>query len=228
MVTVNRTFNWNTDHEGWKPSECPDFDAGSGFMVAHDTLEHFNRNEKFEGELLAFGTTMWSRMSNFGAHQEKQIESSGSDLSEFLSDQKYKIREPSPYMNRLRLSDEAEDLLEKFMDKTRYFSVNPDMMRFIFSNMAGRPSVDKFDDVRFKITPWIRLGFKMAQRRYKDPNNFLKLFVTTQKAVNDQHDQYMPAKGDTLKVIIDFTALSCVLEQSRIPRTTHPMLRSVK
>jgi hypothetical protein len=226
MLTVTRTFDWdNRLRNGWRPIECPDFSAGNGFMVAHDTLEHFNRNEKFEGELLAFGTTMWSRMSKFSLDQEKQIDSSGSDLSEFLADQKYMVREPSPYMKKLLLPIEQEVLLERFIEKASYYSGEPDFTRVIFSKTLE--SVEKFNMALPKIMPWIRLGFKMAQRKYKDPETFLKMFVTVQRAVNNNHDLYLPILGDELKVSVDFTTLICTLEHSRFQPTVYPMLKEI-
>jgi hypothetical protein len=230
MVTVTRTFDWDTKgKDGWKPSECPDFDAGNGFMVAHDTLEHFNRDEKFESELLAFGTTMWSRMSSHrGEGQQKQINSSGSDLANFVSDQKYQIPDPSPYAKKLLLADNEEALLKKFMDKAVYYSDNNngDVLDLIFGHKKAT-SVEKFEVVKGKIMPWIRLGFKMAKRRFKDPDMFLKMFVTVQRSVNNEHDNNESMSGDKLKVTADFTKLTCTLEHSRFRPIVHPILKEI-
>lgn len=223
MSIKSRTFEWSEGGQkgsrgraGWKLLDSgPDTAAGRGLIVAHDVLEHVVKGEAFKNELIAFGCTMFGRM--IGGNTEVQIVASASDLSEFLTQQRYIIEKPSIYASRLKLDQFAEFILFRFMQKTAILSKpgSDHSSGFYLTSESNYLSSQSFLDKEKDIRAWIRLGYKIAQRQYKDSAAMYKLFVEIGEKVNTDHDLNYPHFGDRLTIAIDLADLSVKLTRCK-------------
>lgn len=194
MSIKSRTFEWAG--RGWKPTDSPEFYPGAGLLVTHDTLEHYGTSTEFKNELVAFGITMFGRMTMRTNHQ---LRSSSIDLANFLAEEHYKVPAPSPYAAKLRLDAQAEFLLTRFMSDTAHASHSPHP-DYRSDKLISR---DHFLEKEEEIKAWIRLGYKIAKRLYKTSENLWRLFKDLQNEVEMDHDFNTPKNGSMLRIDIN-------------------------
>lgn len=197
---TTRKFIWGTDQKdsvGWIPKGMPNFDAGAGRQIAHDSIEHFSMKEGIEQEMLAFGAILFirglggylnltgsylSKNRNYGWHLSF-------DFANFLAESGKDISVPR---NTSELDDEyAEEMIDNMVaqawnnidDELEACGVEMDVAE-VFQRAIG----------------WVRCGFRAAQKRFSDshPEEVCYMFHQIE---NEVDDKYMHGEeGDELIV----------------------------
>lgn len=197
----------STGHRGWKPDGCPNFYAGRAHHVAHDVIDHARDTEDFEGELMAFGATLFGRVTGVHSSSDRngQIEGTAHDLAAFLSKEKYQFKAPKPYARRLRLDDAAEKYLKLILNESISFTARDAGRCTDPTCGCGSKSMSEvlFRFVQEDVASWIRLGYRLAKRTYKDPFAMNKMFHNLADDVGVDHDARRPYNGDKLTVTVD-------------------------
>lgn len=188
-----RSFTWavKDGREGWLPDGAPNFDPGVPVHVAHDTLEHFNGSESFKNELLAFGSIIFGRayMDTTG----QMIEVASNDLSGFLVNQKLEVEKAVTRWDR-KLDDPYAESLVGHLAQLTYMKL---IMHYGVPPQLAARTVEK-------CLPWVRLGYRLADRRWKGDHHMLdSLFERVFHRVIHDHDAHFPHVGDHLTVKID-------------------------
>lgn len=180
--------------DGWRPEDNPEFDPGDGFLVAHDTTEHLSNDPTFRSELIALGVTQYGR----GYRGFSMAETSAGDLAGFLHEQEFKVPKAAKrWYKKLHGKDEVyvQTLLAQ-----AYFELS---VASVFGGV-------KADDAQIKRSlrqsaPWIRLGFRLAQRVYRhvQRKDIVGAFESLMKAVNADHFSHPAKLGERLRVDYD-------------------------
>jgi hypothetical protein len=176
--------NWS---DGWLPVNTPGFDPGGPHHVAHDVIDHITNSVKFKAELMAFGVTLYSRCQSIDSFG--QSEHSAGDLAAFYRQQTGPIEKPLARWYKLRLDANAERRINKFMESVRYklpYTANKETL--------GR------------IEVFVRLGYKMAQRRYGTTRGveLADFWQELRNKIARNHDARPPPQiGDKLTVTFD-------------------------
>ena len=208
-----RTFVWTVDHSrnnktGWKPVGTSDnFYPGPGYMVAHDTIEHFGNSESWERELIAFGATMYGRMHE----SPEDTEVSAFDLANFMIyDQKGVIPKTKVQYYKNKLPGETEEFLQFYMGCVRHRLDNIKDPLVAFIN--GMPTPERLGITDYQIEEslhnaeaWLRRGWLMAQRLFHKHSfeEMCELFDKVRNAVDNMTDKLHPKVGDKITVSIN-------------------------
>lgn len=209
----SKTFVWTYGGDyndgGWKPEGMPNFYAGGPVIVAHDTVEHFNDNPAFHYELLAFGATVYARMHEDDT--EGQVDVSADDLIGFLKKEDLKVRSPNQRWDKPLADAEDERRLRTMMDQTR------SRLMFHYDFMYGRQKSDQAAEAVKRSEVWIRLGYRIAARKYKKhgPAKFFGLFKQIFDATYNDFDYRVPEPGERLTVSFDTDTLQYKFLRSR-------------
>lgn len=192
----SRSFVWAARPngvEGWRPADAPHFDPGFPVHVAHDTLEHFNGDEAFENELLAFGSTLFGRM--YMDRHATQVRSSADDLATFLIDQDMRVKPPAARWMKPLDDERAERLLARMTDLA---------FTMLVFKTAFQVSPRKISATLDRCRGWIRLGYRIANRRWKGSHKLADhLFENVYDKVSMDHDLEPPHLGERLTVTVN-------------------------
>lgn len=214
MKNKTKTFIWAEKQKGWRPINCPNFDGGRAFTVAHDTIEHLNDNEDFRWEVIAFGVALYGRMNPLNENWRSSLEAGSSDLADFSAEQEYLIPKSSAYANKLVLDPDGENRLQMFINNGILSSdlANRSIVA-MFSPFARKLNTTKFQSVSEDIKSWMRLGYKMAERFYGSPRTEIKLFKLVDDLVSENHNAMLPVAGDKLTVTANIEDVSVSLNR---------------
>ena len=200
-----RSFRWASKHynengrdytrEGWLPEGAPNFDPGIPVHVAHDTLEHFNGSEAFHRELMAFGSILYGRA--YTDPTGEMIEVASDDLSGFLEAQNFGVKHAMTRWDRPLKDPKAERMVRQLVDQA-YIKLA--MFKGVPPKLAKQATA--------QCAPWIRLGYRLADRRWKGDHEALdSMFVEVFNKVAFDHNIRHPHVGDRLTVDIDTNRL---------------------
>lgn len=205
----SKSFVWERGQvrDGWRPVDSPNFDPGGPVHVAHDTLEHFNGDESFESELMAFGSTLFGRASTGGEKDaEDQIGSSVSDLVSFLREQEFDVKPAAARWNK-PIDGFAEEKIERLISEAR--------TEFIRRGWFIIYPVSKFERTLEQCRPWIRLGYRVAARRFGGDHALLdELFRKIFDGTIMDFKNKVPEVGEKLTVSFDTESRTVSLERS--------------
>lgn len=210
--TRTKSFIWDDEREGWKPESSPQFDAGGGFLVAHDTMEHFNDSSDFEHELLAFGSIVYGRMY----HSNNIINVASSDLANFLFEQKFQVKECNKHWDR-PLSKDDEISLNAFIKLTKEkIEYVRSSSKFLYG--TTHYSSELIETAVKNAVIWIRLGWRIADRRFSqhERDDVQDAYLSIMFEVNKDHDKNPPKKGDRLIVHFHPYTLKFELERGQV------------
>jgi hypothetical protein len=186
---IHRTFEWREDKEfggeGWIMKGQPDFNAGTGRMIAHDTLEHFaGRYDGITDEMLAFGSILYGRAdggwfnntsnSNVAWHMSSDIGMMLRDMQ--YGDKEIKVAPPTRPLREDWLEETIQDAMHRAVKQANdEWGENEDPNAF--SN-----SMKEVD----RMIAWMRIGYRMARRRWHgcDAWSLSNLFVKIQEEVD--------------------------------------------
>lgn len=202
-MKLSRSFVWTPrgNHGGWKPVDAPTFDPGLPVHVAHDTLEHFTSDEAFHNELMAFGSILYGRAYTDPSGEMMRV--AADDLSGFLLAQDFKVKHAVTRWDRPLKDVRAEKLVNE-------------MLTFAYMKLLlehGVPSPTAQSALK-QSAPWIRLGYRLAERRWKGDHAALdKMFVDVFNRVADDHDRNVPHVGEHLTVTVDTEAHKVKLQR---------------
>jgi hypothetical protein len=125
---------------GWKPNHHPTFDPGSGFVVAHDVLEHRpDDRDCIEHELMAIGAGAYVKELDSNTAWQGYI---GNDAAAFQVGKQIPEPKAAPI-----LEYEAERIFAKGIEQ--------------FESRAG------VSDKSQRVLGWWRLGYEACKRRYE-------------------------------------------------------------
>jgi hypothetical protein len=125
---------------GWKPNHHPTFDPGSGFVVAHDVLEHRpDDRDCIEHELMAIGAGVYVKELDPSRGWQNYI---GKDAAAFQDGKQIPEPKAAPI-----LEPEAERIFAKGIEQFEY--------------RAG------VSDKSQRVLGWWRLGYEACKRRYE-------------------------------------------------------------
>jgi hypothetical protein len=213
----SRTFDWTVTKaiDGWKPNCCPNFDPGLAHVVAHDVLEHLDDRSAFDGELRAFGVTLYGR---FYGNPENMYEASASDLDVFLAMQNYKVPKPPHGLANKPLDAGAERMLSALLSDTEINAANTAPMHKTGEQRTLVTNVEKFRSVKEDVRGWIRIGYRVAARRYKKLGHIGldTLFGKLVDAVIKDARRDFPKPGDTLKIDVDLKTFKFTLKRGQL------------
>lgn len=162
---IRREFSWVTGHEvygnGWRPTECPDFDPVLTFGVAHDAMEHFKLDGTIEEEARAFGAILWGRHFGGWWHRSNSFRTDfcdvmHDDLAKFVAESG-SVQLPPP--TRPLKNGEAEEQLIRCVCRAR--PALHDDWAPVFGYDTERADIDLAS-----YLGWMRIGYRMAQRRW--------------------------------------------------------------
>lgn len=212
-----RGFDWVVTKavDGWKPDCCPNFDPGLAHVVAHDVLEHLDDRQSFDGELRAFGVTMYGRMY---AAPHRMYEASSSDLNVFLALQDYKVPKPPSNLANKPLDETGERMLRRLLRETEVNSASPGILRNNNDSRELRTDAEKFRSVVDDVRGWIRIGYRVAARRYKTLGHYGtdRLFTKLADAIVEDARENYPKPGDTLKISLDLDTFKFSLVRGQL------------
>jgi hypothetical protein len=202
MVTKKFTCKEHEEHgfSGWVMNTMPHFDPGTGMTVAHDCLEHLSRREGLEGEMEAFGVSLWGRHQGGYWAGKRSFRTEWSyhvadEVAQFCAQAGMRIdKAPKAALLEDHLEAElaamVEGALRGYPEQAEvYLGVEEDDLdleeaRRIFEECAR----------------WIRRGFHAAEKKYDiSVDEFAELFSEIERRVDKIH----PEIGDTLSVRFD-------------------------
>lgn len=184
-------------------------------IVPHDMLEHFpNDDGSTEGELLALGASLFVRdgESWYGQVRPYGSRDPGYNMSGDIAEQarymldsnrSWTLRDPG---RTTRLDDYMEEWLETACKHAMAEGI---------SLWRQEPDEDGDDGVpnflrqseHWKIKGWLRKGYRMAQRRYRDQTsyNMLNLYMLAARKISEafEHVEDYPDAGVRLTVSIN-------------------------
>lgn len=218
-MKYTRYFDWKDSanfEPGWIMRGMPNFDPFGSLGMAHDVLEHLTPNDdSMEAEMRAFGVIVWGRSSAGWFSQSignaDPAHHLGRDMEEFIAGRFIagaQLLDAPPGRGRKPLDDEdAESLF-------RQLSINA--LRDLKRNWSYQSNVDeeeKRDLIRFGVNflrsarPWMRMGFRQAERRYRDsnPDEFAWMFGQLEREF--RNIAYTGEFGEVLRVTVDTRAM---------------------
>lgn len=221
-MKYTRYFDWKDSanfEPGWIMRGMPNFDPIGSLGMAHDVLEHLTPNDdSMEAEMRAFGVIVWGRgMSGwfYRANSRYTVAATLShDLCEFIRNHYLggeTLHEAPPGRGRKRLDDDdAErilfDVFRETLKATRRSA--PDYM----------DDDEEIADLRhyaagFMRTamPWMRMGFRQAERRYRDSNPDEFTWMFEQLESEFRNTAYTGEFGEILRVTVDTRAMRCTI-----------------
>lgn len=215
-----RTFEWahSANGRGWKPVGMPsNFYAGEGHMVAHDVIEHVSNHADFDHELMAFGATLFGRMSQGDA---RMAQISSEDMANFLREQDYHVNPPPKTRFAFdRLPGDDEAMLKYFISKTReniaMFGQRDAISAILFGISERTSSGAMTKEAMDNAIGWIRIGYFTARRLFRghEGHQVRMMFRRMMGEINDHHDnEPEPKIGDTLTVNLDRSNLRFYLK----------------
>ena len=184
MSTLSRRFVWIDSHDsgmhGWLPESVKDLDPfipSDGFGICHDLLEHPKMDGTMEDEMLALGAEWFirietGRINPYAMNQQPGWYMSAGALADSFRDGNYAdlpvIRRPVG-KNLEEFNGNAEKILGEAF--TRIKGDNPH---------EDADERREFEQYAAQWLPtalnWMRRGYLLAQRRYKDANLAADLF----------------------------------------------------
>lgn len=179
---ITRDFVWDTKYKnmrkatGWRPAMMPEFDPGSEFHVAHDTLEHLNPTDSsLEAEMKAFGVTMYVRgQSHYWEVKNRQI--AKADPFQFLFSKQTTDAAEHMYRDFYSFLDEDKRTVAKapdygLLDSTsesilgKLLAIGEDGMVGGMGRTATHSGQNWMERVQ-NAFGWIRIGYRDAQKLY--------------------------------------------------------------
>ena len=200
-------FEWREDKEfggnGWIPKGYPDFNAGDGLSIAHDTLEHFADGDgSLSAEMEAFGSMLYIRVQSGWFYSRGNARGAapnmGSDIARFLQQMRWQdmnLRNPG---RTYRLGDGLDDEIEAIITEGL--------------RQANDEEAYSGDEVPFRYTRdwkiqymvgWMRKGYRRCKQRWHDagPHQLSYLF---DRIVRDVDDRFRTGDfGDELHVRVN-------------------------
>lgn len=175
-------FEWREDQEygiqGWIPAHIPGFNAGSGRVIAHDTLEHARGDRgTMTEELIALGAALYVRAEGGYFHYRDNPHGGdgsilGRDMSNFMRmmhDGNYGLSfnslKPAPMTTRL--NDWPNEILEAGLVKARSLFIE-EIIDYGDADDAGCEGINLTDLNRMlaSMRGWLRIGYRRAKVRY--------------------------------------------------------------
>lgn len=210
-----KTFVWVAEKQGWRPESTPQFNAGGSFLATHDTMEHFNDNPDFTHELLAFGSTIYDRVSRDFPEMWKNVTR---DLIAFMRIQKYEIEKPTREWHA-KIAPADEQYLNKIVGEATKASLKLDedpvsRMIFLGGNMddlfAEPYGKAKIVEAFRRAEQWIRLGWLVAHRRYHNHtrSEVRHAFAQLVDLINEDHEEHTPEDGERMTVTFNLDDLT--------------------
>lgn len=223
-MRYTRYFDWKHDTEygdGWIMRGMPNFDPLGALACAHDVLEHLiAKDDSMEGEMRAFGVMLWGRgqgewfaMQN--TNHRRWVDNISDDLIEFMNTHFLRGQQlGTPPVRGYKLLDEdiEESLLEAFRVTLR--AARED---------AGHRMDSEDEIAAFRIhtsefmrraLPWMRIGFRHAERRYShtNPDEFSWMFdqliqAFARESASAEYGEYLRCTVDTKTMRFDLRRL---------------------
>lgn len=198
MITKKFTCKMHEDHGnlGWVMNTMPHFDPATGMGVAHDCLEHLTRRVGFEGEMEAFGASLWIRgeggyWQGRGAHNSEWFQNTCGEVAEFLAQANGVCAKPPR-------ADELEEWLEEQLQQLKTHAVDS----WASEELADRFSLEHITEEELaanleNVLGWVRRGYHNADKKYTAYQyDVCYLFQQIEKEVDD----LQPQEGDTLTI----------------------------
>jgi hypothetical protein len=216
-------FEWKEDQElggeGWIPTRFPNFSAGEGLTIAHDTLEHFANDEgNLAGEVRAFGAMIFTRVEGgyFSNRMSRYSpeETVGMELGQFLeelsngehSDWGDFPRPPRTY----RLKNGTEEIIDKILTETLK-SYEREAQNYSENSLIDnhQTSIELS-----KMHGWLRIGYRKAVRRFRgaDSGDMSYLFDKLKERINEKHKN--GSYGEVLTVSVNIRRLTFEVSQN--------------
>lgn len=198
MITKKFTAKMHDDHGfvGWVLNTMPHFDPATGMGVAHDCLEHLTRRVGFEGEMEAFGVSLWIRgeggyWQGRSAHNSEWFQNTCGEVAEFLAQADGVCQQPP---RAAELEDWQEEQLQKMKAKA--------IESWDSEELADRFSLEHITEEQLSaalenVLGWVRRGFHAADKKYTAYQyDVCYMFQQIEKEVDALDIQ----EGDTLTV----------------------------
>lgn len=208
LQSRTRTFKWSlpTAHGtemGWLPVTAgPGWYPGGGFITAHDVIEHLSDKPDWAHELRAAGVALFGVVSVPG----RSIRTITDDILGFASREHNfatpvaaeRWNKPLPEYHEARLQRFANFMRDRIRVGMRH------------AEEAGavipQEAIDNAPTFVDRALPWFRLGYRGAMRVYTSGEALGHLLDAVRDAVNKDHDDLAPIRGDTLTVTVDTKA----------------------
>ncbi|WP_297478325.1 hypothetical protein [Ferrovum sp.] len=173
-----REFEWREDEEfggwGWIPRGFPNFNAGRGMLVAHDTLEHFtNDSGTLEAEIRALGAMVLIRGEGGYFWNKGSIQSPGkslgADLARFYEELTQGMHsnygEFTMPPRTCRLDAEGDYIIEEGLKEgIKLFRLERE-----YNGSESEVSSKELKGWERKMRGWLRIGYRKAVKRYHNP-----------------------------------------------------------
>jgi hypothetical protein len=216
-------FEWKEDQElggeGWIPTRFPNFSAGEGLTIAHDTLEHFANDEgNLAGELRAFGAMIFTRVEGgyFSNEMTRRSaeENLGMELGRFLEELGNGEhsgwgdfpRPPRTY----RLKNGTEEIIDKILTESLK-SYQAEMQNYSEDHLTDSYQTDI---ELSKMHGWLRIGYRKAVRRFRGAGSgdMSYLFGELKDRIDEKHKN--GSYGEVLTVSVNIRRLTFEVSQN--------------
>ncbi|MBS1722491.1 MAG: hypothetical protein JSS66_05730 [Armatimonadetes bacterium] len=189
---------------GWVLDAKPYFDPGDGQLVAHDVLEEFpHSGEQPHHELLAMGAMVFGRCSS--GMIGSSIFSPGAVIAnEYLEMLRHVFEEDGYWLEPAK---QQRPLFDEYAETTicQFLEAAPGVLQSEYSDGNENPEqLAKALAYLPDAANWMRLGFRMAHKRYYphlDGYDVAMLFERLKNAVNKIRDIEL---GDKLKIRMSY------------------------
>ncbi|WP_297505827.1 hypothetical protein [Ferrovum sp.] len=190
-----REFEWRDDEEfggwGWIPKGFPNFNAGKGRLVTHDTLEHFaNDSGTLEAEIRALGAMVLIRGEGGYFWNKGSIQgpgkSLGADLARFYSELSNGMHSDDGEFSmppRTRCLDtEGDYIIEQALKEGERLFIQECEYDGSEDNVGPR-ELKKWEQ---KMRGWLRIGYRKAVKRYHNalPHELSYLFNCMEEKID--------------------------------------------
>lgn len=198
MIVKKFTCKMHEDHGflGWVLNTMPHFDPATGMGVAHDCLEHLTRRVGFEGEMEAFGVSLWIRgeggyWQNNSQHNREWFQNTCGEVAEFLAQADGVCQKPP---RAAMLEDWQEEQLQQLKAHAlKSWDTEELADRFNLEHVTEADLTAALENV----LGWVRRGFHAADKKYTAYQyDVCYMFQQIEKEVDD----IQPEEGDTLTV----------------------------
>lgn len=207
FIYVDADQDRNADWSGWRMEGMDHFDPGESYTIAHDALEHFEKNETtLEQEMMAFGSMIlmrvmggwWQSENSYHAGREHEI--IADDIARFLSETGWTIKP----RKGCRIN---EDIAHMVVDRD-YFQHT--VLGNDYHEREGYKGRKAAYDTYIHCMRWVSKGYAKARRRWAGNSEYelRDLFINVTRAV----EKYKHAEhGDKLTI-----AFSCKTLEFRV------------